>query len=102
MRANYREEGRRLSPTLADEKVNEPGGIRTRDPAIKSRMLYQLSYRLACRRCLHRCRRAFTERRIIGQRPPRTRRHESSGERLAFLAWLLSGLLTGGVCADGD
>lgn len=28
-------------------KGSEPGGARTRDPVIKSHMLYQLSYRLA-------------------------------------------------------
>ena len=29
---------------------NEPAGTRTRDPVIKSHMLYQLSYRLCARR----------------------------------------------------
>src|SRR5215470_8188913 len=29
----------------------EPGGTRTRDPLIKSQMLYQLSYRPACEDC---------------------------------------------------
>jgi hypothetical protein len=31
------------------EKNGDPGGARTRDPLIKSQMLYQLSYRIVLR-----------------------------------------------------
>ena len=33
---------------LVGLNTGEPGGTRTRDPVIKSHMLYQLSYRPSC------------------------------------------------------
>ena len=35
------------SPAKVFEKIGEPVGIRTRDPLIKSQMLYRLSYGLS-------------------------------------------------------